>query len=87
MSQSRLDSVMESLTNIVIGLIVSTAANQLILPAVLGVPLSIGDNVRIGTIFTAISLLRSYAIRRAFNGRSVWQAVRDRAATISEIFV
>lgn len=74
--QSRLDSLMESLTNIVIGLIISTIANQLILPAILGITITFGENVLIGAIFTAISLVRSYSIRRAFNGRPVWQALK-----------
>lgn len=77
MKQSRVDSLMESLTNIVVGLLVSTAANQIILPAVLGVTLSLHENLLIGVFFTVVSLVRSYAIRRAFDGRSVWQALRD----------
>ena len=68
---------MEAVTNIVIGLVVSTIANWLILPTALGVSMTLGQNVLIGLAFTAISLVRSYAIRRAFNGRSVWEAMRD----------
>lgn len=67
---------MESVTNIVIGLVVSTIANWLILPAVLGVSMTLGQNVLIGLAFTAISLVRSYVIRRAFNGRSVWASLK-----------
>lgn len=77
MNQSRIDSLMESLTNIAIGLVISTAANHVVLPAVLGVQMSVGQNVVIAVIFTVISLVRSYAIRRAFNGKSVWRAIRD----------
>jgi hypothetical protein len=75
MNQSRIDSLMESVVNIIIGLVVSTVANWLILPAVLGVSMTLGQNVLIGLAFTAISLVRSYVIRRLFNGRSVWQAL------------
>lgn len=67
---------MEAVTNIVIGLVVSTIANWLILPTALGVSMTLGQNVLIGLAFTAISLVRSYVIRRAFNGRSVWTAIR-----------
>lgn len=70
MSQSRIDSLMESVVNIAIGLV--------ILPAVLGVSMTLGQNVLIGALFTVISLVRSYVIRRAFNGRSVWVAIRER---------
>jgi hypothetical protein len=74
--QSRMDSLMESMVNIIIGLIISTIANWLILPAVLGVSMTLSQNVLIGLAFTAISLVRSYVIRRAFNGRSVWAAIK-----------
>jgi hypothetical protein len=77
-NQSRIDSLMESVVNIIIGLIVSTIANWAILPAVLGVSMTLGQNVLIGLAFTAISLVRSYVIRRAFNGRSVWASIKDK---------
>lgn len=70
---------MEALTNIVIGLVISTIANWIILPAVLGVELTIMANIQIAVFFTIVSLARSYAIRRIFNGRSVWMAIRRRA--------
>lgn len=78
--QSRIDSFMEAVTNIVIGLVISTLANWVILPAVLGVSMTLGQNLLIGSFFTAISLVRSYAIRRLFNGRSVWEAIKARFA-------
>jgi hypothetical protein len=76
MKQSRLDSLMESIVNIIIGLAVSTLANVIFLPIVLGVTPSFSQNVTISVIFTIISLARSYAIRRLFNGRPVWTAIR-----------
>ena len=75
MKQSKLDSFMEALVNVVIGLIVSTIANHFLLPAVLGVQMSIAQNIVIGLAFTVISIMRSYVLRRLFNGRSVWVAV------------
>lgn len=78
MTQSRVDSFMEAFVNIAIGLVISTIANWLVLPTVLNVSMSVGQNVTISVIFTAISLVRSYAIRRAFNGRSVWSAIKAR---------
>lgn len=76
MSQSRTDSFMEALVNIAIGLVISTIANHFVLPNVLHVHMSLGQNVLISAIFTVISLVRSYAIRRAFNGKSVWAAIK-----------
>ena len=76
MSQSRLDSFMEAVTNVIIGLVVSTIANHFLLPAVLGVHMSFTQNIIIGAAFTVISIARSYVIRRAFNGKSVWAAIK-----------
>ena len=78
MTQSRIDSVMEITVNTAIGLAIATAANAVVLPAVLGVRMTGSQNVLIAGIFTVISLVRSYAIRRAFNGRSPWMWVRAR---------
>lgn len=75
--QSRIDSLAEAIVNIIVGLIVSTIANHWVLPAVLHVHMSLGQNILIGVIFTIISLVRSYSLRRLFNGKSVWQALRD----------
>lgn len=78
MSQSRTDSFMEAAVNIAIGLVISTVANHFVLPAVLNVHMTLGQNVVISVIFTVISLVRSYTIRRLFNGRSVWAAIKAR---------
>jgi hypothetical protein len=74
--QARVDSVMEVVTNTSIGLIISTIANALVIPAVLGVRMTHTQNVVIAAIFTALSLIRGYALRRAFNDRSPWQAIK-----------
>jgi len=47
MSQSKTDSAMEALTNIVIGLIVSFTANAILLPWFLGVTISAATNIGI----------------------------------------
>lgn len=67
---------MEAVVNIAIGLVISTVANHFVLPAVLNVHMTLGQNVVISVIFTVISLVRSYTIRRLFNGRSVWAAIK-----------
>lgn len=76
MSQSRTDSFMEALVNILVGLVVSMIANQIVLPAILGVHMNAGQNIAISLAYTAISLIRQYVLRRAFNGRSVWAAIK-----------
>lgn len=64
--QSKLNSFIESLTNILIGYITALLSQLLIFPLFdINIPLS--DNLLIGLYFTLISLVRSYAIRRYFN--------------------
>lgn len=66
MSQSRKMSALEAATNVSVGLIVSVIANHLIFP-LFGFNPSIAQNIAITIIYTAISLVRSYALRRFFN--------------------
>lgn len=77
MTQTRADSFMEALVNVAIGMGISMTANVVFIPLVTGEPLSASDNAMLSVIYTIISLARSYLIRRAFNGRSVWQAIKD----------
>ena len=76
MNQSRIDSLMESVVNIIIGTAIYTAVNYTLLSWMLGIPISVGSSLSISALFTVVSLVRSYVIRRAFNGRSVWAAIR-----------
>lgn len=66
MSQTRKGSFVEAWTNIVVGLLVSMLANAIVFPA-FGFRISAGANVQISLIYTLISLVRSYLLRRAFN--------------------
>lgn len=66
--QSRWHSLLESVTNIVVGLALSWTITILVLPYY-GYTPSVGQALEITLIFTAVSLVRSYAIRRLFNGR------------------
>jgi hypothetical protein len=64
--QSRVMSGAEALANTLIGYAVSLAATAIVLP-LFGYAVSAADAVGISIAFTAISLVRSYALRRAFN--------------------
>jgi hypothetical protein len=79
MTQSRIDSVMEAVTNVVIGTVIYTAVNYTLLAWMLGIPISVGKSLSISALFTVVSIARSYFIRRAFNGRSVWETIRGAA--------
>ena len=71
MSQSRAMSAVESVANVAIGYGVAVASQIAILP-LFGVHLPLADNLVIGGYFTAISLVRSYAVRRLFNRLHTW---------------
>ena len=68
MSQSKVMSLVESLTNVAVGILVSFAS-QLVIFKAYGIHIALADNVMMTLWFTAISVLRSYALRRYFNHR------------------
>lgn len=68
MSQTRLGSLIESLLNVAIGYWVALLSQLVILP-MYGVHVPLSTNLAIGAWFTAISIVRSYALRRWFNAR------------------
>jgi hypothetical protein len=57
---------LEAVANIAIGFGINFAANLIVLP-LFGLPVSAGTAFHIGLVFTAISLVRSYVLRRVFN--------------------
>lgn len=67
MTQSRRHSALESVANVAIGYGVAVASQIVIFP-MFGIHIPLGDNLLIGLWFTAISIMRSYALRRWFNG-------------------
>ena len=70
MSQSRIGSLIEAFINVAIGFTINYIANLLIFP-LFGMHISLADNFWMGLIYTGISIVRSYAIRRWFNGRII----------------
>lgn len=66
--QSRLGSFVEAWANILFGFTVNFCANLIILPMFGFDNLTVGENFVIGMLYTVISLVRSYIIRRWFNG-------------------
>lgn len=64
--QSKKSSAREALMNIAIGYGISFISNYLVLPT-FGHPITVLQNIQIGLIFTVISIVRSYMIRRYFN--------------------
>ena len=66
--QSKKESMIESLTSTTIGIIIGIVLNLTILP-IFGYPVSWSDSLWISVIFTIVSIIRSYVIRRFFNSK------------------
>lgn len=65
MTQSRWLSLVEAFTNVAVGYVLAVITQILVFPW-FGIHPSLGENLAIGSMFTGISLLRSYALRRLF---------------------
>lgn len=65
MAQSRRGSLIEAVANIAVGYVVAILAQIVIFPW-FGMNPSFGENLAIGLLFTVVSLVRSYAMRRVF---------------------
>lgn len=68
--QSRWMSLVESVSNIVVGYCLAVLTQVLVFP-LFGLSVSLGENLGIGAVFTVVSLVRSFVLRRIFNGLSV----------------
>ena len=65
MKQSRLMSMVESVANVLVGYGVAVATQILIFP-VFGLHTTLVQNLEMGGIFTIMSLVRSFTLRRLF---------------------
>jgi len=66
MMQSKLSSFLEALVNTSIGYAISILTYQLVMP-LLGFKTSWSDSVILVAVFSVISIVRNYIIRRAFS--------------------
>ena len=66
MSQTKKQSIIEVIANTVVGFIISVGVSVLLFP-LMGIPVTFGENLGITLIFTVISLVRSFIMRRIFN--------------------
>jgi hypothetical protein len=87
--QSRTASLLEAGANVLVGYLVALAAQQLVLP-LFGIHTTLAQDSAIAAAFTAVSLARSYLLRRVFErigtgrgggsrlkGPGTWQRVED----------
>ena len=65
MKQSRRMSLVEALTNVAVGYGIAVMAQMTIFP-VFGLHATLAQNMMMGAIFTVVSIIRSYALRRIF---------------------
>ncbi len=72
MKQLRWMSLVEAVTNVLVGYGVAVATQWMVFP-LFGLYATLQENLVIGLIFTAVSLVRSYLLRRAFEGLRVRQ--------------
>jgi hypothetical protein len=67
MRQTRMGSIAEQAANIAVGFSINFVANLVVLPW-FGFDVTPADAFGMGLIFTVISFLRGYVLRRYFNG-------------------
>ena len=65
MKQSRTMSLVESIANVIVGYGVAVATQILIFP-IFGLHTTLAQNLKMGAVFTVVSIARSYALRRVF---------------------
>jgi hypothetical protein len=65
--QSKLGSFIEAWANVAVGFGINYTANLLVLPAFGFTSLTWQTNIIIGLVYTVISVIRSYVLRRWFN--------------------
>jgi hypothetical protein len=58
-------SLIEAVTNVVVGLIAALATQVVVFP-ILGLQATLGQNLKLALVFTGVSIVRSYSLRRLF---------------------
>ena len=65
MRQTRRMSLVEALANVAVGYAVAVATQIAVFPH-FGLETTMSENLAIGVIFTVVSIVRSYSLRRVF---------------------
>lgn len=64
--QSKRNSLLEAFTNVLVGFVIAIATQVAVFP-LFGIHIPLEQDLLIGLIFTVVSLVRSYVLRRVFN--------------------
>ena len=67
MKQTRTMSLFETVTNVIVGYTLAVITQMLIFP-VFGLHATLAQNLKLGLVFTVVSIARGYALRRLFEG-------------------
>lgn len=78
--QTRLQSIIEAVTNTIISFIIGMATNYIALP-MFGFAVSVGQAGWLTLIFTVVSFIRQYILRRVFNNLHAPKLAVDSPAT------
>ena len=65
MKQTCLMSLIEAITNVIVGYALAVVTQIIVFPW-FGLEAALGEHMAIGTAFVAVSLVRSYLLRRLF---------------------
>ena len=82
-SQSRSQSLLEAGTNVVVGYLLALATQRIAYPW-FGIETTMAADGIIAAIFTAVSLVRSYLLRRAFESLGTARGALGRTSTASQ---
>lgn len=67
MKQTRKMSLIEAIANVIVGYTLAVITQILIFP-VFGLHATLAQNLKLGLVFTVVSITRGYALRRLFEG-------------------
>ena len=81
MKQSRAMSLVEAIANVVVGYGVAVATQMLVFP-VFGLQTTLAENLKLGLVFTVVSIARSFTLRRVFEAIRVASRSADHDAHV-----
>ena len=79
MKQSRVMSLVEAIANVVVGYGVAVATQMLVFP-LFGLQTTLAQNLKLGAVFSIVSIIRSFALRRLFEAVKIRRAERESTA-------
>ncbi len=82
MKQSRLMSLVEAVANVIVGYGVAVVTQILIFP-IFGLHTTLAQNLKMGAVFTMVSIARSFALRRVFESIRISYQTETRAPPVS----